>query len=329
MQHEMKYIHTIYEEGSFSRAAEKLFLSQSALSMAVQRTEEMLGDSIFDRSKRPLKLTPVGEAYIQKYYEIRQLEKELEEQINDIRNLESGNLTIGGTQYIFSYILAPVLLQYTTQYPNINIQLIEYGSNQLDAKLLDGTIDICLKCDEVKPPLTTYGHVFYDNLFLAMPNSYTKKYKLPPVGLSRDQIISGEFRAEKYDYLPPSYWGDIPLLLLTSGNNLRARALEIYQENNVTPNVSLEIQQLVTAYHLAVSGLGATFATEFIIKKSREPDAVYFKLDSPLTIRDFQFVMNKKGYLSKAACKFMEMAKTYYGSTLVPATTTLVPDTIN
>lgn len=314
MQQEMRYILTIYEEGSFSKAAEKLYLSQSALSMAVQRVEDMLGDAVFDRSKRPIKLTPIGEVYVQKYYEISHLEKEMEDQINDIRNLNSGSLIIGGTQYAFSYILAPVILEYTAKYPNISIQLVECGSNKLDGKLLNGSIDICLKCDQVKPPLTTYSHAFYDNLFLAMPNSYVEKYDLPPTGLTCEQIINGTFRKDECGYLPPSYWSRIPLLLLTSGNNLHARALDIYSQNNVTPNIFMEIQQLVTAYHLAISGLGATFTTEFIIYKNKNPEAVYYKLDSPLTIRDFQFIMNKKGYISKAACSFMEMATTYYSS---------------
>jgi DNA-binding transcriptional LysR family regulator len=314
MQQEMRYIYAIYEEGSFSKAAEKLFLSQPALSMAVQRVEDALGDSVFDRSKRPLQLTPSGKAYIQKYYEISQLEKELQEQINDISNLKGGSLIIGGTQYILSYILAPVLLQYTSLYPDIDVQLIEYSSNQLDNKLQDGSIDMCLKCETVKSPLRAYGHAFSDNLFLAMPKSYIEKYDLPHIGLSRDAVVSGAFHSENYETLPPAYWGRIPLLLLSSGNNLNTRTMELFRENNVMPNVLLEIQQLVTAYHLAINGLGATFTTEFIISKNLDLDMVYFKLDSPLTIREFQFIMNKKGYISKAARKFMEMTKVYYNN---------------
>lgn len=314
MQQEMKYIYTIYEEGSFSRAAEKLYLSQSALSMAVQRVEDSLGDIIFDRSKRPLQLTLSGQAYIQKYYQITQLEKELEEQINDISNLKGGSLTIGGTQYTLAYILAPVLLQYTKLYPDVTVRLIEYSANQLDSKLLDGTIDMCLKCDEVKSPLMAYGHAFSDNLFVAVPSSYIEEYDLPDIALSQEFIINGAFHSEQYKALPSSYWDRLPILLLSPGNNLHARALELFEQNKITPNIVLQVQQLVTAYHLAINGLGSTLTTEFLIRKSIAPGIVYFKLDSPLMVRDFQFIMNKRGYISKAAHKLMDMTKEYYSS---------------
>jgi len=316
MQQEMKYIYTIYEEGSFSKAAEKLYLSQSALSMAVQRVEDALGDAIFDRSKRPLKLTHSGQVYIQKYYEITQLEKELEEHIIDISNLKGGSLTIGGTQYTLSYILAPVLMQYTALYPDINVRLIEYSANQLDHKLLDGSIDMCLKCDEVKSPLIKYGHAFTDNLFLAMQRSYIDKYNLPDIALSQELIMSGAFVSEQYQSLPSSYWSRLPILLLSSGNNLHTRTLELFEEHKITPNIFLELQQLVTAYHLTINGLGTTLTTEFLICKSNAPDMAYFKIDSPLMVRNFQFIMHKKGYVSKAARRFMEMTQEYYSKLL-------------
>jgi len=312
MQPEMLYIYTIYKEGSFSQAASKLFLSQSALSMAVQRVEETLGDAVFDRSKRPVSLTPVGRIYIQKYYEILQLEKELEEQIKDLSDLKDGSLRIGGTQYIFSYILAPVLLQYSAQYPGIKLELVESGANRLDGKLLDGSIDICLKCDEVTKPLVSLDYAFSDTLFLAMPEAYVKTYNLPDIGLTRKTIASEGFHIDDYPALPPDCWSQIPLLMLTPGNNLHTRTLEIYKQNHATPNIILEMQQLVTAYNLAISGLGATLTTEFIIKKNAEPHGIYYKLDSPLVYRDFSFIMNKRGYISKAAQKFMDMTKAYY-----------------
>ncbi|WP_158408090.1 LysR family transcriptional regulator, partial [Fusobacterium nucleatum] len=64
MHNEMLYIYTIYKEGSFSKAAEKLYLTQSALSMAIQKIERELNTPLLDRSKRPVSLTLAGEIYI-------------------------------------------------------------------------------------------------------------------------------------------------------------------------------------------------------------------------------------------------------------------------
>ena len=69
MEQEMEYIHTIYECGSFSKAAEKLYVTQPALSLAVKRTEERIGMQLFDRSGRTLKLTEAGKIYTKSVFE--------------------------------------------------------------------------------------------------------------------------------------------------------------------------------------------------------------------------------------------------------------------
>lgn len=312
MQQEMTYIYKIYQEGSFSKAAEKLFVTQSTLSMAVQRVECALGSKIFNRLKRPLELTPVGELYIQKYHEIYTLEKDLQEQINDLTDLNKGTLSLGGTQYIFSHILAPVLSLYAKRYPNISINLVECSSNQLVDKLLEGSIDIFLKCDEVHSPLKSLGHAFYDYLLLAMPESYRDQYNLPDCGFTREIVISGEYNSDKFAYLNPCYLDKMPLLSLTSGNNLYSRTLQYFSENQITPNIALKVSQMVTAYHLAINGLGYTLTTSAIIENSPDKQAIYYKLNSPLMIRDFHFITGTKSYLPKTAVKFIEMTKHFY-----------------
>ena len=60
MELNMQYIYQVYQDGSFTKAAEKLFLTQPALSMAVRQEEKILGAALFDRSRRPLALTPAA-----------------------------------------------------------------------------------------------------------------------------------------------------------------------------------------------------------------------------------------------------------------------------
>lgn len=61
MEQEMRYAYEVFREGSFSKAAEKLFITQPALSIAIQKPEADIGMALFDRSRRPLKLTAAGE----------------------------------------------------------------------------------------------------------------------------------------------------------------------------------------------------------------------------------------------------------------------------
>ena len=79
----MLYIETIYKEGSFSRAAQKLFVTQPALSAAVKRVESGMGEAIFDRTSRPLALTEAGEIYMEQIRRIAAVERETAVRISD------------------------------------------------------------------------------------------------------------------------------------------------------------------------------------------------------------------------------------------------------
>ena len=74
MQLEMRYVYQIYLDGSFSKAAKSLYITQPALSMAIQKVEADIGMPIFDRSTRPLTLTHAGHIYINTIKDIMLLE---------------------------------------------------------------------------------------------------------------------------------------------------------------------------------------------------------------------------------------------------------------
>jgi len=86
MQQDYEYILKVYEEGSISKAAEKLFLTQPALSIAIQRIESSVGMPLFDRTRRPLQPTQAGKIYIDMIKQMQELEFDLKRQMQDIRD---------------------------------------------------------------------------------------------------------------------------------------------------------------------------------------------------------------------------------------------------
>ena len=87
MQQEMRYVYEIYRQKSFSKAAQALFITQPALSIAISKLEASLGMPLFDRSTRPISLTPAGRIYLQTIEKTRALEQDLRHQLDDIRAL--------------------------------------------------------------------------------------------------------------------------------------------------------------------------------------------------------------------------------------------------
>ena len=142
MKQEMEYIYEIYRQGNIMKAADKLFISQPALSMALRRTEEELGVRLFDRGTRPMRLTEAGRIYIRAIEKMQVLEHELDDRLSDLSELRSGVLRIGGSHYINSCILAPVLTRFHERYPGIRIEITEDSSAALSELLREHKIDL-------------------------------------------------------------------------------------------------------------------------------------------------------------------------------------------
>lgn len=117
MKADYEYIYTIYREGSFTRAAEKLFITQPALSIALRKIEARIGMPLFIRNRRPIQLTPAGVLYLKAIRKMQHLEKDLDREVQQLKDLQTGSLTIGGSHYILSYKIPDLLTAFAETYP--------------------------------------------------------------------------------------------------------------------------------------------------------------------------------------------------------------------
>ncbi|NCB93032.1 MAG: LysR family transcriptional regulator [Clostridia bacterium] len=312
MEQEMKYVYAVYKHGNFSKAASSLYMTQPALSIAIQRVEKSIGMPLFDRSKKPLKLTEAGELYIKKYKQIQQMEHELAQQLNDLSELNTGSLRIGGSHYFNSYILPPVLTKYKKKHPGIQLELLEAGSNDLLNILSEHEIDVTFNCT-IKPK-DSFHRIpgFIDTILISVPRNMPINDRLQDYALSAKDIIDKKHQDFSTPALQLDAFSELPFILLTPGNNLYSRSTTFFNEAHIIPNVCLQVSQLVTAYHLSRFGMGATFISDLLV--SPEHDSVlFYKIDSPLSIRVFDLVMSNGSYMSNAMKEFIRMFQAQYG----------------
>ena len=136
-----EYILAIAEEGNISRAAEKLFISQSTLTMYLNRVEQDFGAALFNRSVRPVTPTKAGLLYIDSLRSVQHLEKEFREGLDRIIN--PGEMLNIGIGPIRSRIYLPFLVQeLRTLRPGISISASEQSDPLLPAGLRNGTHDV-------------------------------------------------------------------------------------------------------------------------------------------------------------------------------------------
>jgi DNA-binding transcriptional LysR family regulator len=147
----------VAEMRSFSRAAEKLFITQPAISKRISTLEFALDCQLFDRLGKSIQLTQAGEALIPSYQRIISELDETQRIISNVRTQVSGLLKFGTSHHIGLHRLPPVLRQYTRQYPDVELDIQFMDSEQAAALILKGSIELALITlpDSIEEPLTT------------------------------------------------------------------------------------------------------------------------------------------------------------------------------
>lgn len=309
MNNTRKYIYTIYQNKSFSKAAEQLFITQPALSIAVRKEEELWGTTFFDRNSHPISLTPAGELYIRKIEELMRLEQELKHQISDLSNLGTGELQIAGTQYINSYILPPVIKAYMNRYPGINMTLHENSPKANLQSILDGKASVTFNSGAFDPQLFEQAPIFFDYVLLAVPRSFSINKRYLEYGLSHEQILHHDFSHDSHRSLPAQCFADIPMIFLSPNTYLHQCSMEICQDAGFYPNIIFMVDQSTTAFHLAKADIGAVWVSNLIVANSPDCDLVYYQVDSSKIKRTYYALTSKKRYTDKATLEFIRMCQ--------------------
>lgn len=132
---------TVATEKSFSRAAEKLLRTQPAVSLAVQRLEQELGEKLIDRSGKELILTDAGRKIVEYARRFQSLQQELDNSLAELRDNSAGRLVIGANESASLYLLRHIE-RYRELYPKIKVTVRRSLSSQIPNELLDGNLEL-------------------------------------------------------------------------------------------------------------------------------------------------------------------------------------------
>src|ERR1041384_4962960 len=132
---------TVAAEKSFSRAAEKLRRTQPAVSLALQRLEQEVGERLIDRSGKELILTDAGRTVLDFARRFQSLQQEMDNSIAELRDNSAGRLTIGANESTTLYLLGHIE-RYRELYPKVKVQVRRSLSSKIPNELLDGNLEL-------------------------------------------------------------------------------------------------------------------------------------------------------------------------------------------
>lgn len=303
-----KYVYEVYKERSFTKAAQNLYISQPSLSARIKKIEEIIGEPLFDRSTTPLQLTEVGKVYIEAAEEITQIEQRVENYINDLAGLKTGNLAVGASTLFAAYVVPSLITQFNQKFPDVHIQLIEGNTAELEEMLGSNTLDFVI--DNYHYDSILYNKELYceENILLAVPKHFAVNEELGMYQLSYKNIKNKNYLNQKYPAVPLGRFADLPFIMLTQGNDTRTRGDRLCRNVGFKPNIVLEFNQQSTAYMASSTQLGATFISDILVSQLPAfENLVYYKLDGEEAKRKVFFYYKTHKYKTRVMEEFIRM----------------------
>lgn len=290
-----EYIWAVAQERSFSRAAEKLFVSQPWLSATVKRVEQDLGCQLFDRSTNPISLTSEGRYYIGKIEEIMAIEREMKQYFAQLR--EGGaSLHIGSSMFFCTYVLPLLMADFRSMYPQITVTFSEGSQPALSEGLLSGTLDVVLEAEPMHLPRLESSVWASEELILAVPAEYALNKRLKRYCYSFEEFLARGHGGRKKPPVALEAFRDESFILLKDGNDSNTRGMEMCRNAGFTPKVTFYLSQMMTAYYLVCEGQGVSFLRSTIPEYVTPARSVmFYQLKDPLAQRKIYLSWLKRG----------------------------------
>ena len=280
---QMQYAVELAKDRNFSQTAERLGITQPALSKHILALEKELGVELFDRSTSPMQLTAAGEHFVREAQELLYREDQLYRSLEAYKSGESGRLNIGISPFRAQYMIPNVVRQVRQQYPDVEVVLHEPPSDQLRAEAAEGKYDFAVVNLPVDETVLDVIPLEADEMVLVVPAELATN--LP-----------------KTKELDLAACADLPFVTVGQPLEMRRQFDAACTAARFRPQIVAEVGGLSSAWALCRAGVGATLLPrQFVCHNEGGKDVVLYTLKQPMQTRQPVIVRRKGQYLSECA----------------------------
>lgn len=234
--HQLRYFVAVAEEGSFTRAAARLFLAQPSLSVQIRKLEQAVGAALFERTGRRVVLTAAGEVLLEHAVRALAEMEEARERVTAVSEARGGQVTVGVLPSVGAQLLPDVLARFRVVHPEVTVHLVEHDvSREFEQMVTAGTLDLAL----TRMPATCAGlaarTLVREPIVLLVPPGHPLHGR------------AGVWLRE----LP-----DAETVAMRPGYGLRDLADRLWAHAGVTPRIALETGQLSIVRGMVRAGMG-------------------------------------------------------------------------
>ncbi|HLW85645.1 MAG TPA: LysR family transcriptional regulator [Candidatus Sulfotelmatobacter sp.] len=277
----------VARHASFSRAAEKRFRTQPAISSQIRALEEEVGAKLFDRSGGKVSLTAGGKAFQKYVEETLDARKTMLVNIAEMERVPRGEIIVGANEGTCLHILPEVFADFKKQYPDVSVNIKRSDYAGILESVIDNSVDFGVVSLPVTDNRLTVVLIHRDELVIIVPPSH-------PLGKMKSAPIA---EAAKF-----------PLVVPKVGHT-RDSLEELFHERRLKPNYTMELDSSELLKRFVAAGVGVGFiARSNVVEDVRARSLSAIAIADAQIRRDLALVFRKDKALSRAALAFIDIA---------------------
>ncbi|MBP8979767.1 MAG: LysR family transcriptional regulator [Syntrophobacterales bacterium] len=284
----LKVFHVTAREGSFTRAAAALFITQPGISKHIRDLEEHYGTRLFDRLGKRVVLTQAGKIVFAKTEAIFTMIEQMKAEIDDLEILRGGALKIGASMTIGVYVLPTVLRKFRDTYPLVEIDLDVSLNRHVEENLLRNSVDLGFLGAPTADPRLMSGPFMTDELVVIVPAGHA--------WACRDAVSPHDLLNETY-------------VVSREGSGTRRIAAARLAEKGIVLTRTMEFGHTEAVKKAVEAGLGIGILSRLAVAREERLGLIKsLPLEQVELTREFFFAYRKDKYLNRAAKAFLEYA---------------------
>ena len=286
--HQLQYFVKVAELGNFTRAAEACLVAQPSLSQAILKLERELGQPLFERLGRKVRLTDAGRMLLDRAQQILALVEDARARVRDTE--ESGRVAVAAIPTVAPYFLPRLLKSFAERYPGAALEVHEDVTETAVKRLLTGEIDLAIMALPLDEPLLEVTPLYEEPLWLALPPKH-------PLA-SKKRVTIRDIRDE-------------PFVLLNEAHCLSDQVVSFCRRRSFQPLATGRTNQLAMVQELVALGQGISLMPDMAVQLDRSRRCVYRPLAGDKPTRTIAMAWHKQRYQTGIQQRFREAVQEY------------------
>ncbi|SMC51830.1 LysR family transcriptional regulator [Sporomusa malonica] len=286
---QLEYFIEVARQKSFSKAAETLHVSQPSISKAIKELENQLGSVLFYRNPKYVELTDAGDAILEQAQQVISSFQNINAQLRGITQMQTGKIHIGLPPITGVSDFAQLLGRFKNEYPNIQINLYEYGSKKIEMGIQDGTLDmgiIYVPCE---------AEQLYEAISFVQDPLKIVMHPQHPLA-SKSIVTYQELRNEHF-------------VLYSSDYILHDKIIERCKEAGFSPHIIFETSQRELMTQIVAARLGVALLPSKVCQELNAGTFTTLPMADPQVFLRLAMVWKSRRYLSHAARALIDFVK--------------------